>query len=182
MGNMASSWPKRNANLWFLLASCAQAGHPDFFTQPHSLSSNNSLLQLVQSAVINSYFFYISRRATCFRFVSGSRCDSRKLLHPPLIEQTLSTHCVLLAFVAFFSILRTSNYILLGVHGSPETEDFCFTFLDLKLSRSWWRLLVDACGHKADSLWTYQPGFLSLLQVWSLLIAQRTHPQTWERS
>lgn len=62
----------------------------------HTAPFINSLLQLVQNAVINSFFFffYISRRATCFRFVSGSRCDSRKLLHPPLIEQTLSTHCV----------------------------------------------------------------------------------------
>lgn len=151
--------------------------HSPIHYPPTTVSSNWS-----KAPWLIAIFFYISRRATCFRFVSGSRCDSRKLLHPPLIEQTLSTHCVLLAFVAFFSILRTSNYILLGVHGSPETEDFCFTFLDLKLSRSWWRLLVDACGHKADSLWTYQPGFLSLLQVWSLLIAQRTHPQTWERS
>lgn len=61
---------KKKCYPWLLLALCAQAGHPNFFTQPHSLSSNNSLLQLVENAVINCNFFYISRRATCFRFTS----------------------------------------------------------------------------------------------------------------
>lgn len=45
MGNMAGSSPETNANLRFLLAPRAHTTHPDFFTQPHSLSSNNGLLQ-----------------------------------------------------------------------------------------------------------------------------------------
>lgn len=81
-----------------------RAGLPSLFTQPHSLPSNSSLLQLARMALINCdfFFFFFKHKSSGHMFLV--RVWPRLRTHEKLFHPERGTQCLSLATAAFGGI------------------------------------------------------------------------------